>query len=115
MCGGRGRACGIIVCPPARVCVHCHAVDSMEPYRFFDKTATVRTFTIDGLSLSLDSPNILVVIEFEGGGKMMTYLVDCPREDIHVGMKVRPSFRKMFEANGVQTYFWKVVSAEEEQ
>lgn len=113
--GCRCRECGTIVFPPQRVCVHCHAVDSMEPYRFFDKTATVRTFTIDGLSLSLDSPNILVVIEFEGGGKMMTYLVDCPREDIHVGMKVRPSFRKMFEANGVQTYFWKVVSAEEEQ
>jgi len=26
---------------------------------------------------------------------------------------VRPTFRKMFEANGIQTYFWKVVPAEE--
>ena len=83
-------------------------------YRFYDKPATIRTFTIDGLSLSLDPPNILVVIEFEGGGKMMTYLVDCKKEEVHVGMRVRPSFRKMFEANGVQTYFWKVIPDEGE-
>ena len=90
-----------------------HAIDQAEPYSFLDKAARVRTFTIDGLSLSLDSPNFLVVIEFEGGGKMMTYLVDCKKEDIRVGMAVRPSYRKMYEANGVQTYFWKVVPAEE--
>ncbi len=112
--GCRCTKCGTVVFPPQRVCVHCHAVDSMAPYRFYDKPATIRTFTIDGLSLSLDPPNILVVIEFEGGGKMMTYLVDCNKEEIHVGMKVRPSFRKMFEANGVQTYFWKVIPDEGE-
>ena len=94
--------------------MHCGAVDKMEPYRFFDKPATIRTFTIDGLSVSLDSPNVLVVIEFEGGGKLMTYLVDCDKSKVHVGMKVRPSFRKMFKENGISTYFWKVVPCEEE-
>jgi len=106
--------CGTVVFPPQRVCVHCRSIDTAVPYSFLDKKATVRTFTIDGLSLSLDSPNYLVVIEFEGGGKMMTYLVDCKKEDIQVGMAVRPSYRKMFEANGVQTYFWKVIPAGEE-
>jgi uncharacterized OB-fold protein len=85
----------------------------MEEHRFFDKEAHVRTFTMDGLSLSMDPPNILVVLEFEGGGKLMTYLVDCRKEDVHVGMEVRPTFRRMFQANGVSTYFWKVVPAEE--
>ena len=111
--GSRCTACGTPVFPPQRVCVHCHAIDQAEPYSFLDKAARVRTFTIDGLSLSLDSPNFLVVIEFEGGGKMMTYLVDCKKEDIKVGMAVQPTFRKMFEANGVHTYFWKVVPAQE--
>jgi len=101
------------VFPPQRVCVHCHTIDKMEPYCFLNKQGRIRTFTIDGLSLSLDSPNILVVLEFEGGGKLMTYLVDCKKEDVYVGMPVRPTFRKMFEANGIQTYFWKVVPAEE--
>ena len=112
--GCRCTTCGTKVFPPQRVCVHCHSIDTMEPYSFLDKTGRIRTFTIDGLSLSLDSPNYLVVLEFEGGGKMMTYLVDCAKEDIRVGMAVRPSYRKMYEANGVQTYFWKVVPAEEE-
>ena len=111
--GCRCTQCGTAVFPPQRVCVHCHAIDKMEPYCFLDKKGKVRTFTVDGLSLSLDSPNILVVLEFEGGGKMMTYLVDCKKEEVYVGMPVRPTFRKMFEANGVQTYFWKVVPAEE--
>jgi uncharacterized OB-fold protein len=56
-----------------------------------------------------------VVVEFEGGGKMMSYLVDCKKEDIRVSMLVRPSLRKMFKANGVSTYFWKVVPADEEE
>lgn len=107
--GCRCRACGTPVFPPQRVCVHCHEIDKMEPYGFLDKPAYVRTFTIDGLSLSLDSPNYLVVIEFEGGGKMMSYLVECKKEDISVGMRVRPVYRKMFEENGVHTYFWKVI------
>ena len=111
--GSRCTICGTPVFPPQRVCVHCHSIDKMEPYRFYDKEARIRTFTVDGLSLSLDSPNILVVIEFEGGGKMMTYLTDCDKDEVRVGMKVRPSYRKMFEAGGVRTYFWKVVPAEE--
>lgn len=112
--GCRCTECGTVVFPPQRVCVHCRSIDTMEPYGFLNKKACIRTFTIDGLSLSLDSPNFLVVIEFDGGGKMMTYLVDCKKEDIKVGMTVRPSYRKMFAANGVQTYFWKVVPAGEE-
>ena len=111
--GCRCTQCGTAVFPPQRVCVHRHTIDKMEPYCFLNKQGRIRTFTIDGLSLSLDSPNILVVLEFEGGGKLMTYLVDCKKEDVYVGMPVRPTFRKMFEANGIQTYFWKVVPAEE--
>ena len=112
--GCRCTECGTPFFPPQRVCVHCHAIDKMEPYRFIDKEARIRTFTMDGLSVSMDSPNILVVLEFEGGGKLMTYLVDCKKSDVHVGMKVRPTFRKMFKANGISTYFWKVVPAKEE-
>ena len=40
---------------------------------------------------------------------MMTYLVDCKAEDVHVGMEVKLSFRQVFYAGGVHTYFWKVI------
>lgn len=111
--GSRCKCCGTPQFPPQRICANCKALDQMEPYSFRDKNATIATFTVDGLSLSLDSPNILVVVEFEGGGKMMTYLVDCKKEDIHVNMPVKATFRQLFEANGVHTYFWKVAPKRE--
>ncbi len=111
--GSRCKCCGTPQFPPQRICANCKALDQMEPYCFRGKHATIKTFTVDGLSLSLDSPNILVVVEFEGGGKMMTYLVDCKQEDIHVNMPVKVTYRQLFEANGVHTYFWKVAPKRE--
>ncbi len=113
--GSRCTFCGTPQFPAQRVCARCHHTDEMEPYRFLGKKATVRTFTLDGLSLSLDPPNYLVVIDFAGGGKLMTYLVDCKKEDIRVGMPVTFSFRRIFTANGVHTYFWKAVPALEKE
>ena len=111
--GSKCTSCGTPQFPPQRVCARCGATDQMEPYRFYGKNAYIRTFTVDGLSLSLDAPNILVVIEFEGGGKMMTYLVDCKQEDIYVNMPVALAYRQLYEANGVHTYFWKAVPKHE--
>ncbi len=109
MWGSKCKVCGKPHYPPQRVCATCHSVDQMEPYRFIGKKAWLRTFTLDGVSLSLDPPNNLVVVEFEGGGKMMTFLDDCDKNDIHVKMPVELSFRRMFRAGQVNTYFWKVV------
>lgn len=111
MYGSRCTCCGTPQFPPQRVCANCHSVDKMEPYRFIGKKASVRTYTLDGQSISKDPPNYLVVVDFEGGGKMMTYMVDCKAEDVCVGMEVELSFRKLFTAGGVHTYFWKVVPA----
>jgi len=44
---------------------------------------------------------------------MMTYMVDCKADEVHVGMAVELSFRKLFTAGGVHTYFWKVIPAKE--
>ena len=107
------KCCGTPQFPPQRVCAKCHAVDEMEPYCFIGKKATVRTYTLDGQSISKDPPNYLVVVDFQGGGKMMTYMVDCKADEVHVGMEVELSFRKLFTAGGVHTYFWKVIPAKE--
>ena len=115
MYGSKCRRCGQPQFPAQRVCACCHTWDEMDPYCFLGVKASIRTFTLDGLALSKDSPNFLVVVGFDGGGKMMTYLVDCKREDIRVGMPVELSFRKIFKQNGVQTYFWKVVPATEKE
>jgi len=105
--------CGTPHFPPQRVCAKCQAIDKMEPYRFYGKKANLSTFTLDGQSLSLDSPNNLVVANFQGGGKMISFMVDCKKEDLFVGMPVTLSFRRMFQADSVNTYFWKFVPSTE--
>ncbi len=113
MYGSRCTVCGTPQFPPQRVCAICRSVDKAEPYRFIGRKAHLRTFTLDGLALSQDPPNNLVVAEFEGGGKIMTYLVECPADEIRVKLPVTLSFRRMYEANGMNTYFWKVVPCRE--
>lgn len=107
--GCRCTVCATPQFPPGRVCVQCQAVDKMEPYRFYGKTARVATYTFDYLALSLDPPNVVAVVDFEGGGRMFCNLVDCDLDKIKVGMEVEMAFRKLFSADGICTYFWKAV------
>jgi uncharacterized OB-fold protein len=107
--GSKCTKCGTPQIPQDRVCAKCGAIDQMDDYRFYGKNAKLATFTIDYLAATLDPPNVSVVIDFEGGGRMFTSLVDCEVEKIAVGMPVSMTYRKLFTANGMHTYFWKVM------
>ncbi len=107
--GCRCKECGTPQFPPTRVCVQCQAVDKMEEYKFYGKKAKVATFVFDFLALSADPPNIVVVLDFEGGGRIFTTLVDCDLDAVKVGMEVEMTYRKLFKVDGISTYFWKAV------
>ena len=112
--GVRCRACGTPQFPPTRVCVQCQAVDQMEPYRFFGKKGIVKTFTVDYLAASQDPPNMVVVVDFEGGGRIFCNIVDLEPDQIQVGMEVEMTFRQLFVEDGIHTYFWKAIKKREE-
>ncbi len=105
--GCQCTACGTPQFPPSRICIQCQAVDQMKDYRFYGKPATVATFTVDYLAESLDPPTVVAVVDFEGGGRMFCYLVDCDPNAVEVGMEVEMSFRRLFVVDGIHTYFWK--------
>ena len=107
--GSRCKKCSTPQFPPTRICVECGAVDELEPYRFYGRKAYIRTFTVDYLSESQDPPNIVAVVDFEGGGRLFTFLVDCDLEQIKVGHEVELSFRCLQNVDGIHTYFWKTV------
>jgi len=107
--GCKCKECGTPQFPPTRVCVQCQSIDQMEPYCFYGRTAKVVTFTFDFLTLSSDPPSVVVVIDFEGGGRMFCNLVDCDLEAIQVGMEVEMTYRKLFVGDGINTYFWKAI------
>ena len=105
--GCQCMACGTPQFPPSRICIQCQAVDQMKDYRFYGRTARVATYTVDYLAESLDPPTVVAVVDFEGGGRMFCYLVDCDPDAVNVGMEVEMSFRRLFVVDGIHTYFWK--------
>ena len=91
----------------SRVCVNCQAKDEFEPYKFSDKQATLFSYAIDQLQPTLNSPGVNGVIDFDGGGRLICELTDCPPGEVAVGMKLEMTFRKMFYSRGIHNYFWK--------
>lgn len=109
--GSRCKKCGTPHFPPSRICVQCKAIDEMEPYRFLGRAAKLATFTFDYVGFSDDPPNVVAVVDFEGGGRMFTNMMDCDLEKVAIDMPVQLVYRRMFEADGINTYFWKCVPA----
>jgi len=107
--GSKCTECGTPHYPPSMVCVKCKAIEKMEPYSFKGRHAKLATFAFDYVAFSEDSPNIVAVVDFEGGGRMFTYLMDCAMNDVVIGMPVELTYRKIFSVDGIHTYSWKCV------
>jgi len=93
---------------PVHICASCHSRDEFEPYRFADKQATVFTYTQDNLAPSQYPPNIVAVVDFDGGGRSMFDMTDRDPDQVKTEMKVEMTFRKLYSDRGVHNYFWKV-------
>jgi len=105
--GNKCRHCGYPQYPPQRVCSRCQTKDDFEPYRFADKGGHVVVYAIDHLTSNPESPAVIAVVDFEGGGRMMCEVTECEPSEIKVGMPVEMCFRKMGLRGGVNNYFWK--------
>jgi 3-hydroxy-3-methylglutaryl CoA synthase len=99
--------CGTRSLPPARVCQRCHAVDEMTPEPLADVPATVTTYTVDRLAYTPSPPVLMVVLDFDGGGRMRCQLTDAAEDEVRIGLRVEMTFRRLFTAAGVHNYFWK--------
>jgi uncharacterized OB-fold protein len=105
--GSKCRKCGYVQFPPQRVCVECHAKDEMDNVRLSDKPATVFTYAMDYLSGTTDVPLVIAVINFKGGGRMLSMMTDREITELSIGMPVEMSFRKIRSAGGIHNYHWK--------
>jgi hydroxymethylglutaryl-CoA synthase len=103
----RCKRCGTRHLPPARVCVGCGVVDDMSDERLADVQGTVVTFTIDRLAYTLSPPVVAAVIDFDGGGRFSCEMTDLDPGEVHIGLRVEMTFRKLYTADGIHNYFWK--------
>lgn len=106
--GSRDRASGMLHLPPARVSEKGGAVDDMDPVPMADVRGTVVSFTIDKLVYSPSPPVVFAVVDFDGGGRAPLELTDVDADEVEVGMRVEPTFRRLFTADEIHNYFWKV-------
>jgi len=92
---------------PMRVCGVCQAEDDFEEYNFARSRATVFSFTKDMLGAGIDPPSVVVMVEFEGGGRCLFDLTDRDPDEVKMGMEVEMTFRKVYFEKGLSNYFWK--------
>ncbi len=99
--------CGTRSLPPDRVCQQCHAVDEMTGEPLADVPATVAAYTVDRLAYTPSPPMLMVVLDFDGGGRMRCQLTDAAEDEVRIGLRAEITFRRLATAAGVHNYFWK--------
>ena len=107
--GARCRNCGYVQYPAQRVCVECRQYDDSEPVRLSDQPAELFTYSMDYIAGAVDTPLVVAVVNFQGGGRMLCMMTDRELDEIHVGMPVEMSFRKLRVVNGIHNYYWKAM------
>ncbi|KQX18597.1 MULTISPECIES: hydroxymethylglutaryl-CoA synthase family protein [unclassified Sphingomonas] len=113
--GGRCTQTGVVQFPKSDVSVgrNDHAVGTQQDYPLAELPARIVTYTADRLTYSPAPPSYYGVIDFEGGGRMMTEFADATEDQIEVGCAMRMVFRiKAFdEQRDFVKYFWKAAPA----
>ena len=82
-------------------------MDAQVAVPMADAVGTVVTFTVDRLVYSVSPPVVFAVIDFDGGGRMPMELTDVDADDVAIGDRVEPTFRRISTADGIHNYFWK--------
>ncbi len=106
---GRCKNCGTAAYPIQRICYTCRSKDDYEEIRLSDKKASVFTFTRDNLAGRSDDPVLIqTVAEFDGNIRFYGLMTDFDPSETKIGMRVEPTFRRLYEGAGFHNYFWKL-------
>jgi hydroxymethylglutaryl-CoA synthase len=106
--GHKCKLCGHVQFPPQRVCMWCQSKDQFEEVRIVDKRGKLFTFSLDERAVfALDLPNVLVIVDLEGGGRLYGQATDRDPKSLKVGMDIELTFRKFHEGSGFHNYSWK--------
>ncbi|GAA3941052.1 hypothetical protein GCM10023085_23190 [Actinomadura viridis] len=113
--GGRCDACGAVTTPPGRVCASCGVAGGTgggEKVTLRDRVATVVSVTRDHLTTMPEAEVAIVVADFDddglGGGRLSAYAADVEPAAVTVGMRMRPTFRRLWTTDAIHNYFWKL-------
>jgi len=107
--GGQCRSCGHVQFPPQRLCMWCQTKDQFDDVRVVDKKGKLFTFSLDERAVfALDLPNVLVIADLDGGGRIYNQATDRDPDKLELGMDMEFTFRKFHEGSGFHNYSWKL-------
>ena len=115
--GGKCRETGTVQFPKTDISVaqNARATRTQDDYPLSDKLAKITTFTADRLTYSPDPPTYYGMIDFKGGGRMISEFSDVTEEDVSVGRDMRMVFRikARDDMRKFTKYFWKATPVRE--
>jgi uncharacterized OB-fold protein len=62
---------------------------------------------MDERAMVPDLPNVLCIVDLEGGGRFYSVMTDRTPEAVRIGMTVEMTFRRIHEGLNLYNYFWK--------
>jgi uncharacterized OB-fold protein len=72
-----------------------------------DRPGKLLCHTIDHFYPSAEPPTLAGVVEVEGGCRIWMLLTEASPEDVTLDLPVHFTFRRIHEAGGIPSYFWK--------
>ena len=91
------------------VCVNCQSREGYSSVRFSDQLGSVFTYSMDYIAGTVDVPLVITVVNFVDGGRILCMMTDRDLDQVHIGMPVQMSFRKLRIVNGIHNYYWKSI------
>ena len=108
--GNTCGSCGRVFFPPREACPDCRrkSMGQMKELKLSGK-GEVFTYTIihvgpDDFEEQIPYP--IAIIQLDEGPRITAQIVDCPVEDVHIGMKVESVFRKIQEDGSVGAIYY---------
>ncbi len=105
--GSKCNNCGTIQYPVQRVCTQCQTKDDYKEIPLSHCRGHIFTFSMDQRAMVPDLPNVLSIVDLDGGGRFYSVMTDRKPESIEIGMPVEMTFRKIHEGLELYNYFWK--------
>jgi len=109
--GSKCEKCGNIFFPPRKICPNCRRAGKLEDLEF-SGNGKVYSFTIIRTAaegFTEFAPYAIGLIKLEEGPSVISQIVDCEFQDIHIDMPVEVCFRKLMEQGkeGIICYGFK--------
>jgi len=111
--------CAHLYFPPRTVCPLCHrkSIGKMERIKLKGE-GKVYSYSVvhDALpQFELMKPYVVAMVQLDEGIKITGQIIDCDPAEVHIGMKVRTTMRKLGEEgpSGIIHYGYKFVPVED--